>query len=257
MIQIAGGPFQDGGEMPRHLYDNERCEHEVKVADFALDRLPVTAAQWVQFIKQDGYSRKELWSTEGWEWRVREEVNLPEYWVRIGNGYAQFSMRGLRDVHPNEPVSSVSWFEADAYARWIGKRLPTETEWEFAAAADLAIGAVRRYPWGGEAPTPDLACFGLNEGHAMPAGTRAKGGTADGLLDMAGNVWEWTASPFLPYPGFEAFPYDGYSKDHMDGKHFVCRGGSWATSAQILRCSFRNWYVPTYRQGFLGVRCAL
>ena len=245
------------GANARHLYDNERCEHEVDVAHFALDRLPVTAAQWVQFVKQDGYNRKELWCAGGWDWRVCENVTLPEYWARIGDGYAQFSACGLRDIHPNEPVSSVSWFEADAYARWIGKRLPTEAEWEFAAASGPTIGSVRRYPWGGANPTQDLACFGLGGWHPMPAGTRDKGCTTDGLLDMAGNVWEWTASRFLPYPGFEAFPYDGYSKDHMDGKHFVCRGGSWATAAPILRCTFRNWYVPAYRQGFLGVRCAL
>jgi ergothioneine biosynthesis protein EgtB len=256
MMKVSGGRFRMGSN-ERHLYDNERCEHDVAVEPFALDRLPVTAAQWVQFVNQDGYTRKDLWSAEGWDWRARENVSLPEYWVRAGNGYAQYSGQGLRAIHPNEPVSSVSWFEADAYARWIGKRLPTEAEWEFAAAADLANSVVRRYPWGDSKPTQNRASFGQNGLHPMPVGDRGKGSSAHGLLDMAGNVWEWTSSPFLPYPGFEAFPYDGYSKDHMDGNHFVCRGGSWATAAPILRCTFRNWYVPTYRQGFLGVRCAL
>jgi ergothioneine biosynthesis protein EgtB len=257
MMQLPGGSFRMGSNARRH-YDNERCEHEVHVKPFALDRLPVTAAQWVQFMKQDGYSRKELWSDDGWDWRVRDNVSLPEYWVRRGDGYAHFSGRGLRAIHPNEPVSSLSWYEADTYARWIGKRLPTEAEWEYAAASDPLTGAARRiFPWGDTTPSPDLACFGRSSWHSMPAGNRDRGASAHGLLDMAGNVWEWTSSPFLPYPGFEAFPYDGYSKEHMDGKHFVCRGGSWATAAPILRCTFRNWYVPTYRQGFLGVRCAL
>jgi iron(II)-dependent oxidoreductase len=153
-------------------------------------------------------------------------------------------------------VSSVSWFEADAYARWAGKRLPTEAEWEYAAAHDPAVGRSCVYPWGDDEPTPDLACFDIAEWQPAPVGDRPDGASALGLLDMAGGVWEWTASPFLPYPNFEAWPYDGYSREHMDGRHFVCRGGSWATSAPNLRCAFRNWYVPTYRQGFLGLRCA-
>jgi ergothioneine biosynthesis protein EgtB len=256
MMPVSGGKFRMGSNA-RGNYDNERCEHDVLVAPFSLDRLPVTASQWLQFVKQRGYRRKELWSAEGWDWRERHSVELPEYWVISGDGYAQFSGTGLRAIHPNEPVSSISWFEADAYARWIGKRLPTEAEWEFAAAYDPLNCISRRYPWGASAPTSDFACFGLEGWHSKPAGERGKGNSAYGLMDMAGNVWEWTSSPFLPYPGFEAFPYDGYSKDHMDGKHYVCRGGSFATAAPILRCTFRNWYVPTYRQGFLGVRCAL
>lgn len=256
MMPIPGGSFRMGSNS-RHGYDNERCEHEVNLLPFSLDRLPVTAAQWVQFMNQDGYLREELWSSEGWEWRTAQSVSMPEYWVRSGDGYAQFCATGLRAIRPNEPANSLSWFEADAYARWIGKRLPTEVEWEFAAAWDPDSAKVRKFPWGDSAPSPDLACFGLNEWHAQSPGSRNRGASAFGVLDMAGSVWEWTSTPFLPYPGFEPYPYDGYSKEHMDGHHFVCRGGSWATSAQILRCSFRNWYVPGYRQGLLGLRCAL
>ena len=159
-------------------------------------------------------------------------------------------------MHPDEPVYSVSWYEADAYARWAGNRLPTEAEWEYAATYDPQTGQSRRYPWGAEEPDKTRASFGLSAWQPGAVGKRPQGASAFGLLDMAGGVWEWTATPFLPYPGFEAFPYDGYSKEHMDGNHFVCRGGSWATAGPILRCSFRNWYVPTYRQGFLGLRCA-
>jgi iron(II)-dependent oxidoreductase len=159
-------------------------------------------------------------------------------------------------MYPEEPVCGISWYEADAYARWAGKRLPTEAEWEYASAREPALKQSRRYPWGDRRPNPDDASFGLAGWNPDPVGAHPDGQSGLGLLDMAGGVWEWTASPFLPYPGFVAFPYDGYSKEHMDGNHFVCRGGSWATSGPILRCAFRNWYVPTYRQGFLGLRCA-
>jgi gamma-glutamyl hercynylcysteine S-oxide synthase len=153
-------------------------------------------------------------------------------------------------------VSSLSWHEADAYARWAGKRLPTEAEWEFAAVSDLSNGSSRLYPWGDAAPAPERACFGIGEWQPAPVADRPAGASPFGLLGMAGGVWEWTSTPFLPYPGFEAWPYDGYSKEHMGGDHYVCRGGSWATAAPNLRGAFRNWYVPTYRQGFLGLRCA-
>ena len=172
---------------------------------------------------------------------------MPEYWLRQEDGtWASHNPWGLRALHPDEPVSGISAHEADAYARWAGKRLPTEEEWEYAASAGT-------YPWGDEPPTMARANHGLENWGPTPVGHAP---TPNGLSDLAGNVWEWTSSAFLPYGGFEAYPYDGYSKDHMAGAHRVCRGGSWATSPSILRRSFRNWYVPTYRQGFLGLRLA-
>jgi iron(II)-dependent oxidoreductase len=257
VVSLPGGRFRMGSD-DRHGYDNEKEAHWVEVAPFALDRTPVTVGAWIRFLQADGYRRRELWTGAGWEWRRHEGAERPEYWQPLASetGYGYFSPPGLRPLQGNEPVCGISWYEADAYARWAGKRLPTETEWEFAAAYDPATGESRRYPWGMEPPCPALACFGLNQWAPSPVGSYPDGASALGILDMAGSVWEWTATPFLPYPGFQAFPYEGYSKDHMDGNHFVCRGGSWASAGCILRCSFRNWYVPTYRQGFLGLRCA-
>jgi gamma-glutamyl hercynylcysteine S-oxide synthase len=253
MLLIPGGDFLMGSA-DRHGYDNEKMPHKVEVKPFYLDRCPVTAEDWSLFIRDGGYECREFWSAEGWEWCQSANITEPEYWVDTGRTFAYRGPMGLRDIDPYEPICGISWYEADAYARWDEKRLPTEVEWEYAASHTPK--GKRIYPWGNEEPTPNHASFGINRWDPGPVGQRPDGASFFGIHDMAGGVWEWTSTPFLPYPGFEAFPYDGYSKDHMDGKHFVCRGGSWATAAPILRCTFRNWYVPTYRQGFLGLRCA-
>lgn len=255
MVRIEGGTFCMGSDDP-HGYDNEAEAHRVEVAPFRLAKYLVTAFEWKQFMDDGGYCQQELWSPHGWEWRLSENAIAPEYWIHQESSWAFFGPLGARPIHPDEPVSCLSWFEADAYARWAGKRLLTEAEWEFAASFDPASPASRRFPWGSDVATPAKASFGLNDWSPSPVGTHPSGASAFGIEDIAGGVWEWTSSKFLPYPGFQAFPYDGYSKDHMRGAHQVCRGGSWATAAPILRCSFRNWYVPTYRQGFLGVRLA-
>lgn len=247
MVPLPGGRFTMGSD-DRHGYDNEKRAQEVEVAAFRLAQTPVTAFGWTQFVEDGGYGRLDLWTEEGWAWRCEEDASLPEHWVRTSDGWATHGPRGLRALEPDEPVCGISAHEADAFAKWAGKRLPTEAEWEYAAS--LSDGP---YPWGAEEPTDTHANFGLSAWGPTPAGHRLP---ANGLHDLAGNVWEWTSSPFLPYPGFEAYPYDGYSKDYMKGAHRVCRGGSWATSPSILRRSFRNWYVPTYRQGFLGLRLA-
>ncbi len=244
-VALTGGSFQMGTDDPV-AYDNEKDPLEVEVAPFQLARTPVTCREWSEFIADGGYRRPDLWSNVGWTWRQGEEADRPEYWLGQGCTYGPF---GVRELHPDEPVLGISHHEAEAFARWAGARLPTETEWEYAARAG-------RYPWGDERPTETHARHGMAGWSPAAVGSHPDGISPDGVLDLAGNVWEWTFSRFLPYPGFVAFPYDGYSKDHMKGEHFVCRGGSWATAGPILRRTFRNWYVPAYRQGFLGVRLA-
>ena len=156
----------------------------------------------------------------------------------------------------DEPVASLSWFEADAFARWKGMRLPTEAEWEYAATFDPTAGECRKYPWGDEIPDETRANHGISRWNVAPIGQHENGESAFGIHDIAGQVWEWTSSAFAPYEGFKPYPYEGYSHEHMDGTHKVLRGGSWASQPEILRCTFRNWYVPGYRQGLLGMRLA-
>lgn len=230
---IPGGSFVMGSNAWTG-YDNERGEHEVDVAPFQLAEAPVTAAEWVEFISEGGYARCELWSEDGWAWRERERAEKPEFWTLRDGRWLTWGAAGLREIHPDEPAMSLSWFEAEAFAHWVGARLPTEAEWEYAARAH------------GDPSQADCDLCGW--------GPRPTSG--EGIRGLYGGAWEWTSSLFLPYPGFEAFPYDGYSKDHMKGAHRVCRGGSWATSRLLIRPSFRNWYVPKYRQGLLGMRLA-
>ncbi|HEY3782248.1 MAG TPA: SUMF1/EgtB/PvdO family nonheme iron enzyme [Fimbriimonadaceae bacterium] len=237
------------------VYDNEKQLHEVSVEGFALGRTQVTANQWLDFMRDGGYERRDLWSSAGWAWGEAEGATAPEYWLLVDGDYFYIGAQGLRAMDPQEAVSSIGWYEAEAYLKWAGMRFPTEEEWEYAASFNPNASQCSQFPWGEEEPTREIANHGISNSGPQAVG-RTSGESAFGIRDMAGNVWEWTSSKFFPYPGFEAFPYDGYSKDHMKGEHYVCRGGSWATAAPILRCTFRNWYVPTYRQGFLGLRAA-
>lgn len=247
-IEVAGGTFRMGTSEAM-AYDNEKEPHEVSVGPFRIAEIPVTCATWAAFIQDGGYLRDELWTPEGADWRNREQAVAPEYWrVRDGE-WVTLGPFGVRQMHPQEPVLGISHHEAEAFARWSQARLPTEEEWEFLASAG-------RYAWGDDEPDLSRARYGMHDWGPAPVGNHPNGATPTGVQDLAGNVWEWTSSRFLPYQGFQAFPYDGYSKDHMQGEHFVCRGGSWATAGPILRRTFRNWYVPSYRQGFLGLRLA-
>ncbi len=231
-IALEGGEFIMGSD-DLHVYDNEKKSHLGVVQPFRMAKTAVTAFQWTEFMAQGGYTNQDLWTEEGWAWKETEKATMPEYWLQQSDcAWGTYCPTGVRAIHPDEPAASISHHEAQAFAKWSGKRLPTEVEWEFARLQSAA-------PEPSSNLGPALVNTDSNEIH-----------------HLAGNIWEHTSCQFLPYDGFVAFPYEGYSKDHMKGEHFVCRGGSWATAAPILRPSFRNWYVPTYRQGFLGVRLA-
>jgi iron(II)-dependent oxidoreductase len=233
-VAFSGGETRIGtGD--RYAYDNERGAHTVTLAPFALDAHPVTAAAWQRLIEAGGYQRRELWSDEGWRWREAHAVEAPKGWRRAGEGFVRVRLDGSWALDGREPVVGISAHEAEAYARFVGGRLPTETELEHAMRVQ-----------GGE---PRVA--GLSERGPMPVLPSATMAT-----DLLGNVWEWTASAFAPYPGFEPHPYRGYSTPYFDGVHRVLRGGSFATDPAIARATFRNWYVPGTRQIFAGVRVA-
>ena len=257
MVYVPGGPFVMGTDDRAWALDNERGAHELETPSFYLDTTPVTNRAYLEFVEDGGYDREELWSPDGWVWRETEDSHAPGYWYQPGPHRWWTQCFGFDEpVNAEAPVVHVSWFEADAYARWAGKRLPTEAEWEKAASWDPSTGTKRLYPWGDDPPdraraNVDQLAFRPTEVGAYPAGA-----SAYGSLGMIGDVWEWTASEFSGYPGFESFPYREYSETFFDCGYKVLRGGSWATRPGAIRNTFRNWDFPIRRQLFVGFRCA-
>ena len=223
MVQIKAGAFTQGSDHIEAL-DNEGANHQAQVNTFWIDSTPVTCGQYAWFMIQGGYQERKYWSLDGWQWLQKHPVNRPLYWCNH------------RDW-ANHPVCGVNYYEAEAYANFVNKRLPTEAEWEKAATGASSNGNHSRLI-----------------GHTTAVNTYNQTSNY-GCRDMLGNVWEWTTSNFEPYPGFMAYPYPGYSAVYFDGQHKVLRGGSWATGKISLRTSFRNWYHPEVRQIFAGFRC--
>jgi gamma-glutamyl hercynylcysteine S-oxide synthase len=222
MVEVEGGDYEIGAGPRGFAYDNERPRHRVEVAPFAIDRTPVTNAAYIDFLEDTG-------------------AEPPMYWEPDGDGgWVRTAMGTTEPVDPGLPVIHVTWHEADAFARWAGKRLPTEIEWEVAA-----VGADR------DRANLDQLSFGC-----APAGAYADAPADCGAVQMLGDVWEWTSSDFTAYPGFEAFPYSDYSEVFFGDTYKVLRGGAWSARRDVIRTSFRNWDHAERRQIFAGVRCA-
>jgi iron(II)-dependent oxidoreductase len=253
-VRIDAGPFPLGEPDAEFAYDNERPQHVVHVPAFEIDRAPVTGGAYQAFVEDGGYHRQELWSEEGWAWRAENAIERPLYWTGDGR-VRSFDRTGPLD--PDLPVMHVSWYEADAYARWRGARLPTEAEWEKAASWDDGAGEKRRFPWGDEPLDESVANLDQLGFGPAAAGAYPDGASPYGVLGMTGDCWEWTASDFGGYPGFRAWPYREYSEIFFGGPYKVLRGGSWATRPSVARATFRNWDLPQRRQIFAGFRCVV
>jgi iron(II)-dependent oxidoreductase len=255
-VIVPGGDFLIGTDDRRVAYDNERPAHLVTLQRFRIDVAPVTCGRFLEFIADGGYRRPELWSEDGWRWLRETGARHPASWLRTSTGFVERDFGRVAPLDPTRPVVHVCWYEADACARWAGKRLPTEEEWEVAAAIDLERGTARLYPWGDAPPTREHANLDQRTFAPLPIGAYPRGRSFFGCEQMIGDVWEWTASDFAPYPGFVAFPYREYSEVHFGHGYKVLRGGSWATRPVAIRNSFRNWDLPQRRQIFAGFRCA-
>ncbi|MGW0334861.1 ergothioneine biosynthesis protein EgtB [Streptomyces sp. NPDC003011] len=255
-VLVPGGPFTMGTSDEPWALDNERPAHRREVPPFSIDTTPVTNAAYQAFIEDGGYDEERWWAPQGWAHIRRHSLHAPLFWHRDGTQWLRRRFGVTEVVPPDEPVVHVCWYEADAYARWAGRRLPTEAEWEKAARYDPAGDRSTRYPWGDTDPGPEHANLGQRHLRPAPAGSYPAGESPLGVRQLIGDVWEWTASDFLPYPGFQAFPYKEYSEVFFGPGHKVLRGGSFAVDAVACRGTFRNWDHPIRRQIFSGFRTA-
>ncbi|GGX87381.1 ergothioneine biosynthesis protein EgtB [Streptomyces minutiscleroticus] len=255
-VFVPGGPFTMGTSAEPWALDNERPAHRRFVPPFHIDTTPVTNGAYQAFIADGGYDDPRWWAPDGWAHIRAHSIGAPLFWRREGTGWLRRRFGVTEAVPPDEPVLHVSWYEADAYARWAGRRLPTEAEWEKAARFDPASGRSRRYPWGDADPAPEHANLGQRHLRPAPAGSYPAGASPLGVHQLIGDVWEWTSSDFLPYPGFAAFPYREYSEVFFGPEYKVLRGGSFAVDPVACRGTFRNWDYPVRRQIFSGFRTA-
>ena len=257
-VHIPGGSFELGAgrDLP-FVFDNEKWAHPVEVKPFSMARTPVTQEEFAAFVDGDGYRHRDLWSPEGWTWKEQADANHPVYWKKDDAGtWLRRHFDEWVPLEPRLPVIHVNWFEADAFCRWAGRRLPTETEWEF-AASQRTDGRKRKYPWGNEAPTPERANLNWAARGCISVDALPAGDSAFGCRQMVGNVWEWTSTDFGPYPEFTPDPYKEYSQPWFYD-HKVLRGACWTTRSLLIRNTWRNFYQPHRRDVFGGFRtCAM
>jgi gamma-glutamyl hercynylcysteine S-oxide synthase len=256
MTRFPGGEVEIGTDDRTRAYDNERPMHRTWIEPFWIDVYPVTNHEYREFMAAGGYSTREYWSDAGWEWVQSSGAGAPKHWTWENGRWMNRFMDRKGPVTPSHPVCHVCFYEAEAYARYAGKRLPTEAEWEAAASWDPDTGTKREFPWGNEPASRDLANLDQLSFGTAAVGSYEQNVSPIGCVGMIGDVWEWTSSDFLPYPGFESFPYKEYSEEFFGGSYKVLRGGSWATRPGAIRNTFRNWDYPVRRQIFSGFRCA-
>jgi gamma-glutamyl hercynylcysteine S-oxide synthase len=256
MTRFPGGAVEIGTDDRARAYDNERGRHTIRMAPFWIDVHPVTNGEFAGFMESGGYSRREYWSDAGWEWLRASAATAPKYWIQVDGVWASRSMDRVGAVPASHPVCHVCYYEAEAFAAYAGKRLPTEPEWEVAASWNHETGIKQDFPWGDQPATKDLANIDQLSFGTAPVGSYSNNVSPIGCYGMIGDVWEWTSSDFQPYPGFESFPYKEYSEAFFGSEYKVLRGGSWATRPGAIRNTFRNWDYPIRRQIFSGFRCA-
>lgn len=260
-VEVPGGKFVLGATRDGEFaFDNEVPPQTVKLDAFSIAKAPVTQAEFAAFVDDGGYSKRELWSDEGWKWREEENAQQPIYWRREGSNWQRRVFDQWRELEPHRPVIHVSWFEAEAYCNWAGRRLPTEPEWEAAASAsdpDKLGAQKRRYPWGDEPISPQRANLNWYAMDTCDVAALPEGDSVFGCRQMLGNVWEWTSSAFEGFPGFKRGFYEEYSEPWFHERK-VLKGGAWACPASMLWNTWRNFFQPWRRDVFAGFRtCAV
>jgi iron(II)-dependent oxidoreductase len=263
-VEVPGGTFLLGAtpDLP-FVFDNEKWAHPVEIQPFRIARAPVTNGEYVAFVEDKGYLRREFWSENGWRWREKLGAEHPVYWQRGSDRrWYRRSYDEIVSLEEHHAIIHVNWYEAEAYCQWAGRRLPTETEWEVAASGEPTADGrgitqhKRRFPWGDEPTFAGRANVDGGAGGCIDVGALAEGDSPFGCRQMIGNVWEWVSNDFGPYPGFVADPYKEYSEPWF-WTHKVLRGGSWITRSRMIRNTWRTYYTPDRRDVMAGFRtCA-
>lgn len=256
LVPFGGGRVSIGTHDRSAAYDNERPEHAIELRPFLIDRFPVANWQYMEFMRDDGYERREFWSSGGQRWLTESKAVAPKYWSRSGDEWVTRSMDNTHPVDATHPVCHVCYYEAEAFAAWAGKRLPTEFEWEVAASWNPSTKRAQKFPWGDSKADSHSANIDQLAFGTTPIDAYRRNISPLGCSGMIGDVWEWTSSDFNGYPGFKSFPYKEYSEEFFGPEYKVLRGGSWATRPGAIRNTFRNWDYPIRRQIFSGFRCA-
>ncbi len=258
-VDVEGGTFWLGSTRDEpFVFDNEKWAHPVELESFTISKTPVTQSAYLAFVEEGGYERREWWCDEGWAWRESAASEHPVYWKKEG-GWLRKDFDRWVDLEPHLPVIHVNWFEANAYCRWAGRRLPTEAEWE--AAASSTAGQTHseskpRFPWGDEGPSADKANLDWGAMGCVAVGALSSGDSGVGCRQMIGNLWEWTSDAFLPFPAFVPDPYKEYSEPWFETQKSM-RGGCWATRSRLIRTNYRNFQTPDRQDIWVGFRtCA-
>ncbi len=261
-VEIPGGALQLGSSpVDPFVFDNEKWAHPVEVAPFSIARAALTQAEFAEFVDAGGYTDAKYWTDAGWEWRQSREAEHPLHWRRNGQEWQRRHFDTWHGLEPHLPIIHVNWFEADAYCRWADRRLPSEAEWETAAAVeptpDGGLSQDKRpYPWGEGSPSPQVANLDWHAMGTVDVGALGGGDSPWGCRQMIGNVWEWTSTDFGPFPGFEVDPYEDYSLPWFHTRK-VMRGGCWVTRSRLIRTQYRNFMTPDRRDVLTGFRtCA-
>lgn len=255
MTRFAGGTVEIGATSDLAVWPEERPLHQVDLEPFWMDVMPVTNADFMTFMASGEYENGDVWSEDGWDWLKTSRARMPGHWTRVVDGVWQGRRMGREaPLDPGSPVSQVSYYEAEAFATFVGKRLPSELEWETAAAWDPEIQSRRNYPWGNMAPSPHVANLDQFAFEPAPVGAFPGNISPMGCYGMIGDVWEWTASAFLPYSPESATAE--LLVGRFDAGARVLRGGSWATRPGAIRVSVRRPASPAARHLFTGFRCA-
>lgn len=259
-VEISGGRFFLGAnEDSDFCFDNEKWQHPVNIETFSIAKAATSYQQYAAFVDDGGYQDPQYWDQEGWNWLQENDLHAPDGWKKDANGnwlIREFDQ--WKPMRAHAAVIHISWYEASAWCHWAKRRLPSEAEWELAASGSPGnINEKRKYPWGDESPTVEHVNMNARAMRTIDVSALPAGDSAFGCRQMLGNVWEWTADTFNPYPGFVADMYQDYSEP-LFGQTKVLRGGAWPTRSRMIRNTWRNYYGPDRNDVFAGFRsCTL